>query len=207
MQFLRFSIVVLSILACAASISAQEAGCALTQAPELHGFQLGMHLSEVQGNLSDPTMLNSRVLSDSKTGVSAIRIKGSDLKPENGEGVDDLNLSFVDGKLTVLRVTYDGAGKWESARDFFEQVSKNLGLPKPSSAGRLTEGESGKYQITCNQFTVMLAYSYGVSPTITISNTAAQSVVEQRKSKEPKSQKKGIGPVLGPRPPQPGLPD
>ena len=107
-----------------------------------------------------------------------------------------------------MRVTYQGAGRWDSSQDFVERVSESLGLPKPSGSDltRATQGGSGKYQVSCTGFTVMLAYSYGVSPNVTISDTAEQNIVEQRKEKERKAREKRIGPVIRPRSPEPRWP-
>ena len=209
MRFLCCSVLLVIIFVCAADTSARQSTCALKQAPELHGLRLGMMLSDVRRNLIDPTVFDSKVSSNNKVGVSAVRILGSDLKAENGEGVDDINLTFVDGSLTVMRVTYQGAGRWDSSQDFVERMSASLGLPKPSGSDltRATQGGNGKHQISCTGFTVLLAYSYGVSPNVMISDTAAQNIVEQRTEKAGKVQKKTIGPVLSPRSPEPRWPN
>lgn len=192
---------------CAASSFAQQPVCALNQAPELGGFRLGMRQAELAEMLEDPSSLDSK-LSASKNIIKteAVNITGSELKEKYAEGVDNINLSFVDGKLFVIKVTYHGGSSWSSQEDFIASVSEKLGLPKPSnSASGSSRGRGNeKYKVECRSFTATLAYSFGVSPNVTISDRAAQKMVEERREKNPEGEVREIrvGPTIS-RPPRP----
>lgn len=186
MKLLRSTMSVMILLTSAAYAFAQEQPtCALKQAPEFHGFQLGMTLTEAKDNLADTSMFDSKILSN-KIGAQAIRITGSELKDEYAEEIDDVNLTFVDKRLAVIRATYhSGAGNWLGAKDYFKQLSEKLGLPQPSGSNS-TSGRGGeKYRVDCVGFNVTLVYSFGVSPNVTIANSLAQKIIEERNKENP----------------------
>jgi hypothetical protein len=189
----------------------QPPACALNRVPEFHGFQLGMKLSEVKDNLADSSMFDSKVVSN-KIEVQTVRLSGAELKDEYAEGIDDVNLTFVDKRLAIIRATFHtGAGNWFGAKDYFKQLSEKLGMPEPSDANS-TGGRGGeKYRVDCTGFNVRMAYSFGVSPNITIANTLAQQLVEERNKANPDEavqQAPGItvGGQRRPRPQPPFLP-
>lgn len=207
MKLLRPLMPVVILLTCAAYAFAQkqpatQPTCPLKQAPEFNGFQLGMNMMEVKDKLADTSLFDSKFSSGSKTGAQAVRISGTELKDEYAEGVDDVNLTFVDKRLAVIKLTYhSGAGNWLGATDFFKQLSEKLGLPQPSAANS-TGGRGGeKYKADCIGFNVTLAYSFGVSPSVTISDAAAQKLVNQRSEQNPDGEVKDIR-ITPPRPPR-----
>jgi hypothetical protein len=217
MKLLRSMMPLVILLACAAHAFAQQQPppptCTLKQVPEFHGFQLGMTLPEVKDNLMDASMLDSKILAN-KIGAQAVRITGAELKDEFAEGIDDVNLTFVDKRLAVIRATFhSGAGNWFGAKDYFKQLSGKLGLPEPSGANS-TGGRGGeKYRVDCVGFNVTLAYSFGVSPNVTIANTVAQSLIEERNKANPDESVQrpaniniGGQPRPRPTPPPPFLP-
>lgn len=196
MKLLRSVLPVVILLASAASAFAQKQPpptCPLKQAPEFNGFQLGMAMPEVKDKLADTSTFESKFSTGSFTGAQAVRISGTELKDEYAEGVDDVNLTFVDKRLAVIRLTYhSGAGNWLGAQDFFKQLSEKLGLPAPSAANS-TGGRGGeKYRVDCIGFNVTLAYSFGVSPSVTIADAAAQKLVNERSEKNPDGKVKDI---------------
>ncbi len=196
MKLLRSLMPVVILLASAASAFAQKQPpptCPLKQAPEFNGFQLGMAMPEVKDKLADTSMFESKFSTGSRTGAQAVRISGTELKDELAEGVDDVNLTFVDKRLAVIRLTYhSGAGNWLGAQDFFKQLSEKLGLPSPSPANS-TGGRGGeKYKVDCIGFNVTLAYSFGVSPSVTIADAEAQKLVNERSEKNPDGEVKDI---------------
>jgi hypothetical protein len=208
MKLLRSLMPVVILLASASYAFAQKKQqpppptCPLKQAPEFNGFRLGMGMDEAKGNLADTSMFDSKFSTGSKTGAQAVRISGTELKDEYAEGVDDINLTFVDKKLAVIRLTYhSGAGNWLGAQDFFKQLSEKLGLPQPSSTNS-TGGRGGeKYKADCYGFNVTLAYSFGVSPSVTIADAEAQRLVNERSEKNPDGEVKEIR-ITPPRPPR-----
>ena len=202
MKLLRSAttLLILLLISAAYAFAQQPAACQLKQAPEFNGFQLGMTLPEAKDNLADTSMFDAKVTAN-KIGAQAVRISGAELKDEFAEGIDDINLTFVDKKLAVFRATYhSGAGNWLGAKDFFKQLSDKLGLPQPSGVDS-SRGRGGeKYRVECIGFNVTLAYSYGVSPNITIADSQAQKLVEERNEKNPDGEVKDIR-ITPPRPP------
>lgn len=200
MKLLRSVMTLVILLASTTYVVAQKQqqkqpppNCPLKQAPEFNGFQLRMAIDEVKDKLADTSMFDSKFSTGSKTGAQAVRISGTELKDEYAEGVDDVNLTFVDKRLAVIRLTYhSGAGNWLGAQDFFKQLSEKLGLPAPSSANS-TGGRGGeKYKADCVGFNVTLAYSFGVSPSVTIADAEAQKLVNERSEKNPDGEVKDI---------------
>ena len=205
MKLLRSTITVVILLASAASAFAQKQPpptCPLKQAPEFNGFQLGMGMDEVKDKLADTSMFDSKFSTGSRTGAQAIRISGAELKDEYAEGIDDVNLTFVDKRLAVIRLTYhSGAGNWLGAQDFFKQLSEKMGLPQPSASNSAGSRGSEKYKADCIGFNVTLAYSFGVSPSITIADAEAQKLVNERSEKNPDGKVKDIR-ITPQRPPR-----
>ena len=205
MKFLRSALPALILLAAAPYAFAQKQPqpmCPLKQAPEFNGFQIGMNALEVKDRLADTSMFESKFSTGSKTGAQAVRITGAELKDEYAEGVDDLNLTFVDKRLAVIKLTYhSGAGNWLGAQDFFKQLSEKMNLPAPQPA-QSTSGRGGeKYKADCLGFNVTLAYSFGVSPSVTIADAEAQRLVNERSLQNPDGEVKEIR-VTPPRPPR-----
>jgi hypothetical protein len=195
MKLTRSMIGSLILLICAAYVSAQQPqpACAVKQAPVFRGFQLGMALHEVKDTLADSSMFDSKISAGNNTGAQAIRITGAELKDEHAEGIDDVSLTFVDKRLAVVRATFhSGAGNWLGAKDFFKQLAEQLGLPQPSAANSAGGRGGEKYKVDCQGFNVTLAYSFGVSPSVTLASTAAQKLVEERGEKNPDGEVKHI---------------
>ena len=147
-------------------------------------------------------MFESKFSTGSRTGAQAVRISGTELKDEYAEGVDDINLTFVDKRLAVIKLTYhSGAGNWLGAQDFFKQLAEKMNLPQPTAANS-TGGRGGeKYRADCVDFNVTLAYSFGVSPSVTITDAAAQKLVNERSLQNPDGEVKEIR-ITPPRPPR-----
>lgn len=201
MKLLRFAMTAMILLAFATCAFAQQpAACQLKRAPEFNGFQLGMGLPEVKDNLADTSLFDSKVVAN-KIGAQTVRISGAELKDEYAEGIDDINLTLVDKKLAVFRATYhSGAGNWLGAKDFFKQLSEKLGLPQPTAANSASGRGGEKYKVDCIGFNVTLSYSFGVSPSVTIADSVAQKLVEERNEKNPDGEVKDIR-VTPSRPP------
>lgn len=192
MKLLRFLLFVAISLTSAAAAFAQQPTCQLKQAPEFDGFSIGMFIDDVKGHLADPSMFEAKMSTRNKIGAQAFQILGSELKDEYAEGIEDINLTFVDKKLAVIKGTYNAAMTWMSAQDFFKQVSLKLGVPQPSSSNPSRGRGNEKYRVECGGFTVILAYAFGVSPNVTIYDTLAQKLVEERNAKDPDGDVKDI---------------
>ncbi len=205
MKSLRFIGLSVFMLCTAVAGFAQGSPCALKQSPELRGFRLGMNVFDVRANLEDTTQFDIKI-SDSKAQAFGIRIPAAELKEALAEGIDEINLSFIDSKLAVIKVTYNAAMTWEGAQDFLTKESASMGLPKPTAANSSGSRGNEKYRIECKSFAVTLAYSFGVSPNVTINDMAAQKLADQRLEDGKKSKSIVIGPgttTTGPgRPPK-----
>ncbi len=193
MHSLRFfMLAVMTLALVAASVAAQggapaqaASSCALKGAPELAGFRLGMSPEAVKKSLADASMFDSRLSAKSTTGARAVNIPAAELSEKAGEGIESVYLSFVDEKLTHIKVTFNGAGQWDGLQDFFARESERLGLPKPAGASSF-EGSGGneRYVVRCESFSAVLAYAFGVSPSISVSDMAARTLVDKRRDKD-----------------------
>jgi hypothetical protein len=217
MRFLRSLQVALFITAlCATGAFAQKKKeaktaaaaappCPVQQVPALRGFRLGMLVTDVKGALEDSSLFDAKISGNNSVGSRAIRIEGSELKGDNAEGVDDVDLVFVDERLANIKVKFNSAIRWDSASDFFERMSETLGLPKPSddAGSRGSNQRNQKYTVECDTFAVTLAYSFGVSPSVSVSDTLAQRKVGDRREKtdEGDVRKINISPRSGNPPP------
>jgi hypothetical protein len=151
---------------------------------------------EVRSKLEDTTLFDLNA-PKSATGSQAVRISAAELKEDLAEGIDELNLAFVDGKLAAIKVTYSGAETWDNGQDFINKTSASLGLPKPTATtgnGSSENKGNEKYRFECKGFAVAMAYSYGVSPSFTINDTEAQRLADQRLKDEGDVKKITIGP-------------
>ncbi|MDT4956003.1 MAG: hypothetical protein QOJ02_4141 [Acidobacteriota bacterium] len=201
MKLLRLLTPAAILLTCATYTLAQQPTCQLKQAPEFDGFSIGMFIDDVKDHLADPSMFEAKMSARNKSGAQAFQILGSELKDEYSEGIEDINLTFVDKKLAVIKATYNAAMTWSSAQDFFKRLSDKLGVPQPSSANPSRGRGNDKYRVDCAGFTVIMAYAFGVSPNLTIYDTLAQKLVEERNEKNPDGDVKDIRMKPG-RPPR-----
>lgn len=158
---------------------AQKSPCALNQAPEFRGFHLGMTTLDVRTKLEDPTLFDLNAPRPGP-GSHAVRLSAAELKEEIAEGIDEINLAFVDGKLALIKVTFNNSSTWEGAQDYLVKMSETLGLPKPVQANIMGDRGNEKYKFECTRFAVALAYSFGVSPNFTINDMAAQKLADER---------------------------
>jgi len=186
MQSPSFSLLAAITLCCAAFAFAQQpAACGLKQAPALNGLRLGMTATEVKKSLADSSMFDSRRSAANTVKSSAVNISASELSEENGVGVENIYLTFVDERVAHIKVTYNSAMRWDGPQDFFARVSENLGLPKPAGTDSIYgSGGNERYVISCSEFKAILAYAFGVSPNVTVSNTLARAVVDKRRDRE-----------------------
>lgn len=207
MKLLRSTMMIAMLLSCAAYAFAQQPVCTLKQQPELNGFRIGMLKEDIKDMLADASMFESKWSAVNKIGAQAIQIFGSELKDEYAEGIDSINLTFVDKKLAVIKATYNGS-TWMGAQDFFKQTSNKLGLPQVSAANSSSSRGNEKYKVECGGLTAVMAYSFGVSPNVTIYDTAQQQLVEERNRQNPDGEVKEINitPPRAPRTRPPGRP-
>jgi len=192
MQSLRFCMLVMVITlastfcAVSSALAQGKQTCALKEAPRLHGFQLGMTLTEVKKSLEDSSMFDAKISTINAVGSRAVNINGAELSPENGEGVENIYLTFVDERVAHIKVTYNSARRWDGSSDFFASLSQSLGLPVPAGGTRALQGSGGneKYIVECGEFNATLAYAFGVSPNVAVTNVGARKMVDKRHEKQ-----------------------
>jgi hypothetical protein len=193
MKLLRTLLLATVILTCAVAAIAQQSACTLKQAPEYNGFRVGMTMMEVKDRVADPSTFDDKISSANKIGTMAIEILGQDLKDDYAAGVESVHLTFVDKRVAIIKVTYNGADNWMGAQDFFKQTAAKLGVTQLAGAGQARgSGGNEKYKIECTGFAAVLAYSFGVSPNVTIYDSATQKLVDQRSEKNPDGEIKRI---------------
>ncbi|HSQ25442.1 MAG TPA: TolC family protein, partial [Pyrinomonadaceae bacterium] len=112
-----------------AVVGTKPAACALTrdQAPDIGGLRLGMTLAQVKTLISSVS-LNSV----NEDGVSQAEVKSSAINqmPTSSffEGAERINLEFVDGKLSFVRVAYPPTNKWSSKDEFLSTLAPKFQL-------------------------------------------------------------------------------
>ncbi|HYJ45120.1 MAG TPA: hypothetical protein VEV81_00805 [Pyrinomonadaceae bacterium] len=198
MKFLRLVAPAVIILACAVHAIAQQPVCTQRRAPEYKGFQLGMTMMDVKDKMADPSTFDSKLSAVNKINSQAIQLLGSELKDESVEAIESVNLTFVDKRLSAIKVTYNGADSWMGAQDFFKQTAEKLGVPAPAASSSQRGRGGERARVDCAGFAVMLAYSFGVSPNVTIYDPATLKLVDERSEKNPDGEVKqiNIGPTV-----------
>ena len=97
------------------------------QAPDIGGFRLGM--SEAQVKSLVPA---AQISQPDENGVSHMEIKAPAIaqlpRASFFEGVDDIQIEFVDGKLSFIRVGYPVTSKWTSKDEFVSVLAPKFGL-------------------------------------------------------------------------------
>ncbi|PYS48171.1 MAG: hypothetical protein DMF68_14010 [Acidobacteria bacterium] len=193
MKLLRLLSIAAIMLCSAAYTFAQQPACVQKRAPAFNGFQIGMTMMDVKDNLEDPSVFEMKLAAVNKIGSQNLEILGSELKEKYSEAVESVNLTFVDKRLAVIKVTYNGSDSWMGAQDFFKQTAEKLGVPSPSSSNSSSGRGGERARVDCTGFAVLLAYSFGVSPNVTIYDAAALKLVDQRSEKNPDGKVKTIG--------------
>ncbi|HXT62190.1 MAG TPA: hypothetical protein VN696_04065 [Pyrinomonadaceae bacterium] len=173
---LRFQLLVLSILiiSCAQVASAQ---CTLKSdqlpdAPELHGFRLGMTPEQAKARV--PLMQFGRAdeIGVIKTSINPLYDPRFD--KVSFADVRTISLDFLDGKVTTLWIGYESTFKWQTVDEFVAGISKSLNLPAAWSPKR------GGQQLHCDGFTISVSL-IAQSPSIRLSDDAADETIATRR--------------------------
>jgi Ankyrin repeats (3 copies) len=152
-----------------------------TTAPALRGFRLGMSVSEVSDRFprygmpqADPC---GRQTFSLDTGFS--RLRAFARRPEEFDGVRSVRLAFLDGRLTYVRVTYEGGTEWRSVGEYLASISNSLRLP--ASWHKTEDGtiESHAHVIGCDGFKVVAGFDAG--PYVELHETTATQAAMRRK--------------------------
>lgn len=177
----------------------EDSRCASVQAPALHGFRLGMTIAQIAKRLDDPNFVSGRMTESNVVDSARLTIPATELAGDEIEGVEQIELAFVDSKVGVIKVVYF-SGRWPSATTFFGQSAQSLGLPVPDDALVQGRGRNERYLFECKGFSITLAYAFGVSPNITLVDAGSQRLLDKRREREMEIRQKTITPTVRPLP-------
>lgn len=110
------------------------------------------------------------------------------------EGLESLNLTFFDKKLSQINIVYNGFTEWDSLSEFTNASSKSLNLP-PSVNWKRTDDKNA-IRIDCKDFFVIARLEMPRSryelqePSLFFSLTAFESNLKNRKNTQKEEQKK-----------------
>lgn len=132
--------------------------CQLTpeQSPDMRGFRLGMSLREVLARFKRLTLPPVDTCGRLSLRFNATygTLREYALRPQEFDGIVQIRLTFVDGRLAYIQLFYDSF-PWKSMAGYLAQVSTSLHLPsrwRPAVGG----GNPTKAQVIgCNGFKVI----------------------------------------------------
>ncbi len=169
-----FALIVTSLTTAAL---AQDATCNkkladLPDAPEFHGFHLGMTQDQVKARVPQVVFGKTDAIGVSKVSINPF----FDPKIDQSAFADvrTVSLDFLDGKLTSLWVGYDSTFKWKTLNDFVNGISSELGLLNSWRA-------KGRNQVLrCADFE-LTASMIGGGPGLRVLDSAADETIAQRR--------------------------
>jgi hypothetical protein len=184
--------------------SVARAQCTLKpeESPEVRGLKLGQSYEDVKkgfprgryvSGISDyPNELGLRRFRVSDLSRLAPYLLDSDVTIPEGwgkrfEGVEELELRFLDDKLASIEIGYDSSTKWDDPSEFTSAISQALKLPLKGWHGR-----SDKAQLECSGFEVITEII--LNPTLTIRTVGLDEEIQRRKVEAEKSKKKVFKP-------------
>ncbi|HEX8139685.1 MAG TPA: hypothetical protein VF544_19145 [Pyrinomonadaceae bacterium] len=168
------------MLICALASQAQDGGkCAaklaqLGQGPELYGLHMGMTAEQVKARVPSIEMGFTDASGLSKTSFSPEFHPAMDKAA--WAGARTISLEFLDGRVTALRIAYNGSFKWKTMEEFVPMMSRVLGLPVAWH-----QRPRGGQQLDCSDFQVV-AQMIGGSPSIQITDETARQTWEDRQA-------------------------
>jgi hypothetical protein len=139
-----------------------EKGCniRLDNAPAVRGLKLGQTVEQVKAVL--PTLLKrgSEATRDPEIGVleSRVRVNAPEYMP-GFAGIDQVNILFLDDRLSQVKIVYDQSVRWQKESDFTSKVSESLNLPNA------WEDTIGGSIMNCDGFFLRAEIGHYTSPT------------------------------------------
>lgn len=121
--------------------------------------------------------------------ATIMRNKGN-LKLPALKGVDRINLTFLDGKLARIMVSYDTSIKWDGVDEFSSFVSRALNLPERWE-GR---AYSSVRNMSCRDFDVVLAHFPLRLRTLAVEDRSAMKRAAERLQREEEKKKRAFKP-------------
>lgn len=144
----------------------------LSDAPELHGFRLGMTPEQARARVPLIQFGHADEIGIIKTSINPLydprfdKVAFADVRT--------ISLDFLDEKLTTLWIGYENTFKWQTVDDFVAGISKSLNLPAAWTAKR------GGQQLHCEGFTIAVSLIAG-SPSVRLSDDAADETIATRR--------------------------
>ena len=173
-RYARFIPFVILLIGCARIAAAQ---CKLTSdqlpdAPELHGFRLGMTPEQAKARVPLIQFGRADEIGVIKTSINPLYDPRFD-KVVYAD-VRTISLDFLDEKLTTLWIGYESSFKWQTVEDYVTGISKSLNLPATWTVKR------GSQQLHCDGFTIGVSLIAG-SPSVRLSDDAADETIAARR--------------------------
>lgn len=162
----------------------QKCELKVAQSPALRGFRLGMTLAEVSARFPRYEISEAdscgrlNVYMDATFG----RLGAEARRPEEFDGVQGIQLGFLDGRLNYLRVTYDGGTFWKGVGEYLVALSGSLGLPASWYKGEDRTTLSQAHTLGCDGFKVVAGFNAG--PYVELHDTAAIQTMLRRKTED-----------------------
>lgn len=123
--------------------------CPLTvqQAPAIHGIRLGMTPAELNAVLPESSLSDS---SGGRFANTKIKVEG-DSHPEL-KGIKEIEISFFEGTIDGVNVTYEDSGEWSSPEEFRAKMYDSLNLPYEDDF--MGPNDTGSRMMWCKDFYV-----------------------------------------------------
>lgn len=166
---------------------AQQPTCTikLADAPELHGFRLGMTKEAVDALAEKVERGQTVILAWRKQGYGS---EERTLFPASEEfkGVDAILLNTLDGKLARVHVRYGKDAELFTSTEFAARVGRALQLP---AAAWRTDRAKEFYEIQCEGFYVTVS-----RPSVTLAADSFDKTLMQRKAVDEEKKRKEFKP-------------
>jgi len=176
----------------AATASAQPT-CALKldqlpESVELRGFHVGMTFEQAKARVPQVQLARPDQFGVAKISINPYFDPSFD--KTTFADVRTISLDFLDGRLVSLWIGYERTFKWQTLDAFVAGISKSLNLPPAWPVKR------GGRQLTCDGFTVLASLIAG-SPSIRISEDAAQETIATRREEATAAAEAAAAVVIG----------
>jgi hypothetical protein len=189
----RFSWLIFTAVLTAATASAQQPACVLKidqlpESVELRGFHVGMSFEQAKAYV--PQIQLAR---PDQFGVAKISINpyfDPSFDKTLFADVRTISLDFLDGRLVSLWIGFESTFKWQTLDAFAAGISKSLNLPTAWPV------KQGGRQLTCDGFSMFASLIAG-SPSIRISEDAAQETIATRREEAAATAEAAAAVVIG----------
>jgi len=168
----------------------QKCELRLAQSPALRGFRLGMTMGEISSRFPRYEITEADSCGHRNLTLDAAwgRLKAEARDPRDFEGVKNVRLAFLDGRLTYIRMTYDNGTSWKGIGEYLAAVSSSLGLPASWYKAEGSTDVSNTHMIGCDGFKVVAGFEAGSY--VELHDTAAVQSMLRRKVEDDAKRKR-----------------